>query len=191
MSNSKMSFKLYGELFLTFMKIGAMAFGGGYAILPILEKELVEKKKWISKKQLVDFFAISQCLPGVIASNVAVFIGCKKGNRLGGIVSALGVVFPSFIVISIIAAVLSEFSHIAAIQDAFVAIRACVCVLIIKSIINLWKTSIIDIFSFLIFAAVTAGSLYFDITPIIFIVLAGVAGVLITYIRGKGKHDSI
>ncbi len=179
--------KLYLTLFLVFAKIGVMAFGGGYAILPILQKELVEKREWVSKKKLGDYFALSQCMPGIIASNVAVFIGTKRGKKLGGIAASLGVVFPSFVIISIVASVLSNFDHIQAVQDAFVAIRACVTVLIIKAILSLWKTSIVDIYTFFISVAVMCCSIMLNVTPIIFVIIAGAIGVLITFTKRRKK----
>ncbi len=175
------------SIFITFFKIGAMAFGGGYAILPILEKELIEKRTWISKEQLADFFALSQCLPGVIASNVAVFIGYEREKKAGGITAAMGVVLPSFLIISIVATLLTEYSHLQSVQDAFVAIRACVCVLIIKAIVNLWKNSIVDAITLGIFLLVFVASLFIDITPIIYVIIVALFCVILTAVKGRKK----
>ncbi len=183
----KNKLKLYLKIFLVFSKIGVMAFGGGYAILPILNREIVEKQKWVTKKQLSDYFAIAQCLPGIIASNVAVFIGSKVGKKTGGIVASLGVVFPSFLIISMVAGVLTQFYHVQAVEDAFIAVRACVCALIVKAIIELWKTSIVDKKTFILFLITVAGAIALPVSPVIFVCFAGISGILITYL-GLRRH---
>ena len=100
---------LYLDLFLTFAKVGVCTFGGGYAMLPILQREVVEKKGWVTEEEVTDYFAIGQCTPGIIAVNTSVFIGYRQRGVPGGIAAALGVVFPSFVVITIIAAFLTKF----------------------------------------------------------------------------------
>ena len=100
-------------LFLTFAKVGVMTFGGGYAMLPILQREVVEKKGWATEEELADYFAIGQCTPGVIAVNTATFVGQKLAGVAGGIVATLGVVFPSLVIISILAGLITNFSHLA------------------------------------------------------------------------------
>ena len=114
-------------LFLTFAKVGVMTFGGGYAMLPILQREVVENKGWTTDEELTDYFAIGQCTPGVIAVNTATFIGQKRRGILGGIVATLGVVFPSLVIIAALAGVIDAFSHLAWVQHAFAGIRVCVC----------------------------------------------------------------
>ena len=109
---------LYLDLFLTFAKVGVCTFGGGYAMLPILQREVVENKGWATEEELTDYFAIGQCTPGVIAVNTATFIGYKYKGIIGGILTTLGVVFPSLIIITLIAAFLSNFAHIPAVQHA-------------------------------------------------------------------------
>ena len=101
---------LYLDLFLTFAKVGVCTFGGGYAMLPILQREVVEKKGWVTEEEVTDYFAIGQCTPGIIAVNTSVFIGYRQRGVPGGIAAALGVVFPSFVVITIIAAFLTKFA---------------------------------------------------------------------------------
>ena len=101
--------KLLFELFFVFAKIGVMTFGGGYAMLPILQREIVEKKKWTTDEELMDYFAVGQCTPGVIAVNTATFIGQKMKGILGGIVATLGVVFPSLLIISILISAIIPF----------------------------------------------------------------------------------
>lgn len=106
------------DLFLTFARIGGLTFGGGYAMLPILQREVVEKKKWTTEEELMDYYAIGQCTPGVIAVNTATFVGQGLAGPIGGIVATLGVVFPSLIIITVIAAFIQNFAHLAIVQNA-------------------------------------------------------------------------
>ena len=125
------------DLFLTFARIGAFTFGGGYAMLPMLQKEVVEKRKWATEQQLADYYAIGQCTPGVIAVNTATFIGYSEAGVIGAIFATLGVVFPSVVIISIIAAFLMNFTQYKIVQYAFSGIRVCVCVLIFDAVTKL------------------------------------------------------
>ena len=173
------------DMFLTFAKVGVMTFGGGYAMLPILQREVVENKSWATEEELMDYFAIGQCTPGIIAVNTATFIGHKNKGILGGIVATLGVVFPSLIIISLLAGVIQAFSHIAWVQNAFGGIRVCVCVLILNAVIKLLKKAVVDIPTFLIFIAVALCSFFFDLSPVIFVVLAAIAGIVLKILGGK------
>ena len=157
------------KLFLTFAKIGAMTFGGGYAMLPILQREVVEKQKWATDEEIADYFAIGQCTPGVIAVNTATFIGQKTAGIPGGIIATLGVVFPSLIIISALAGVITIFADLAWVKNAFAGIRVCVCVLIFNSVLKLWKSSVKDLWGILIFIAVLAASLLLSVSPIVFV----------------------
>lgn len=169
----------YLDLFLTFARIGGLTFGGGYAMLPMLQKEVVEKRGWATEEELMDYYAIGQCTPGIIAVNTATFVGQATAGALGGIVATLGVVFPSLIIISVIAAFIQNFADLAVVQNAFAGIRVCVCVLIFNAVLKLWKKSVIDKPTTAIFLAVTIGSIVFDISPIIFVIVAGALGILI------------
>ena len=167
------------ELFLTFAKIGVMTFGGGYAMLPSLQREVVENKHWATEEELMDYYAISQCTPGVIAVNIGTFIGQKYKGVLGGIVATLGVVLPSLIIISILAGLITNFSHLAWVQNAFAAIQVCVCVLIFNAVLKLLKKSVIDKRTTVIFLLVAAGSLFLTISPVWFVLLAAIAGLVL------------
>ena len=123
------------ELFWTFAKIGVVTFGGGLSMLPVLQREIVEKRAWASEDELLDYYAIGQCTPGVIAVNTATFVGNKRKGISGGIVATLGLVFPSLIIITLIAAFLRNISELEAVQNAFAGIRACVCVLVSHAVI--------------------------------------------------------
>lgn len=135
---------LLADLFLTFAKIGVMTFGGGYAMLPILQREIVEKKGWATEDQLADYYAVGQCTPGVIAVNTATFVGSSQGGIVGGVIATLGVVFPSLVIIMAIAAFLSGFMHLEFITHAFNGVRAGVVALILVSVIKLFKGAVKD-----------------------------------------------
>ena len=175
------------SLFFTFAKVGIMTFGGGYAMLPILQREVVEKKKWATDEELMDYFAIGQCTPGVIAVNTATFIGQKRKGILGGIICTLGVVFPSLVIISLLAGIVEAFSHIQWVQNAFGGIRICVCVLIVNAVVKLFKKAIIDWKTLIIFLLITLGSAFTPLSPVIFVVIAAVSGIVIKSIERRGE----
>ena len=183
----------YIQLFVTFAKMGVMTFGGGYAMLPILQREVCESKKWASDAEIIDYYAIGQCTPGIIAINVATFIGKKLKGIPGAIVATLGMVFPSLVIITVIAAVLNNFMEIAWIQHAFAGIRVCVCIFILNAVIKLWKSSVTDIWTLLIFAIVFIGSVFLNVSPVLYVLAAGAAGIILaaTGLRKEkeGKED--
>lgn len=177
--------KLLLKLFAVFAKVGVMTFGGGYAMLPILQREVVEKQKWVTEEELMDYFAIGQCTPGIIAVNTATFIGQKNKGVFGGIFATLGLVFPSLVIISLLAGVIEAFSHIVWVQHAFGGIRICVCVLIVNAVIKLFKKAVIDKFSFAVFLAVALAAFFTDLSPVIFVLVAAVLGIVIKNAGGK------
>ena len=176
---------IFLDLFLTFAKVGVMTFGGGYAMLPILQREVVENKGWATEEELMDYFAIGQCTPGVIAVNTATFIGQKQGGTIAAIFTTLGVVFPSLVIISLLAGVIEAFSHLVWVQNAFGGIRVCVCVLITNAVVKLFKKAVVDKITLVIFLAVALGSVLLDLSPVIFVILAAVAGITIKAMGGK------
>ena len=173
------------DLFFTFFRIGAVTFGGGYAMLPILQREVVEKKKWASDEELVDYFAIGQCTPGIIAVNTSTFVGQKQRGVVGGIAATLGIVFPSLLIITVLAGVINSFSHLDWVQHAFAGIRVCVCVLIFNAVLKLLKKSVVDKRTAAIFLIVMAGSLFLHISPVWFVVVSAVAGILLKNLEGR------
>ena len=173
------------SLFLTFAKVGVMTFGGGYAMLPILQREVVENKGWATDEELTDYFAIGQCTPGVIAVNTATFIGQKHRGIIGGIVATLGVVFPSLVIIAALAGVITTFSHLVWVQHAFAEIRVCVCVLIFNAVLKLWKGAVKDVWGLVIFLVILALSVFTKLSPIIYVLAAAVAGLLIKNLGAK------
>ncbi len=175
--------KMLFELFYTFAKIGLFTFGGGYAMLPLLERTLVRDKKWVSSEDLMDYYAVAQCTPGVIAVNTATFVGIKKKGTIGGIMATLGVIFPSIIIITIIALFINHFSEYEVVKHAFLGIRIAVCALVTVSVISLVKKAAIDIATIVIFIAVFILGTVLGVSPIILIIAAGISGVIIKSIK--------
>ncbi|MCI8439955.1 MAG: chromate transporter [Oscillospiraceae bacterium] len=165
------------DLFVTFAKVGVMTFGGGYAMLPILQREVVDNKGWATEEELMDYFAIGQCTPGIIAVNTATFIGQKCRGTIGGILATLGVVFPSLIIISLLAGVITAFSHLAWVRHAFGGIRICVCVLILNAVVKLYKKAVVDKATLAIFVVVALGSYFSALSPVVFVLLAAAMGI--------------
>lgn len=176
--------QLFG-LFGAFAVVGVTTFGGGYAMLPALQREVVEKRRWATEEEVMDWYAIGQCTPGVIAVNTATFVGQKQVGVWGGIFATLGVVFPSLVIIMIIAAFIQNFAHLPAVQNAFAGIRVCVCVLILNAVVKLWKKSVVDWKTFLIFLLVFAGSVFLNISPVLYVLAAAVAGVVIRELEAR------
>ena len=169
----------YLDLFLTFARIGGLTFGGGYAMLPMLQKEVVEKRGWATEEELMDYYALGQCTPGIIAVNTATFVGQNTAGNLGGIVATLGVVFPSLIIITIIAMFLQNFANLPIVQNAFAGIRVCVGVLVLNAVQTLWKKGVVDKATMVIALVVFLGMLLLDVSPIFFVIGAGLAGWLV------------
>ena len=179
--------KKFLDLFLAFARVGVMTFGGGYAMIPILEPEIVDKHGWATSEELADYYAVGQCTPGVIAVNTATFIGQKLYGTLGGIVATLGVVFPSVLIISVIAGILTNFADIPAVKHAFAGIRVCVCVLIFNAVTKLWKKAVTDKASLVLCLLVFVLSVFLDLSPVLFVVLCAAAGIFFTKVGLRGK----
>ncbi len=176
--------KEYLQLFSIFFRMGAFTFGGGMAMLPILQREIVEKYHWATEEEIVDYYAIGQCTPGIIAVNLATFIGARRKGTMGGIVATLGMVCPSLIIITLIAACLTNFAELQVVKDAFAGIRVCVCVLIFNAVSKLAKAAVVDRVTEAIFLAVIAVNIVWDISPVYLVVTAGVLGLLVQ----KARH---
>lgn len=178
-------------LFRTFAKVGVMTFGGGYAMLPILQREVVENKGWATEEKLADYYAVGQCTPGIIAVNTATFIGYKERGIAGGVAATLGIAFPSVVIICILAGLITNFAHIPAVGNAFAGIRVCVTVLIFNAVCKLWKGAVTGRLTFLIFLAVAVLSYFFHVSPAILVLSAAAIGGLPTLYRlrtGGGKE---
>lgn len=174
---------IYLDIFLTFCRVGALTFGGGYSMLPMLEREVVERRGWVSQQEVLDFYSISQVLPGMIAINAAIFIGNKVRGRLGGILAALGVAFPSLVIIVLIASFISGFVDVPLVQHAFAGIRACVFVLIVQAIMKLAKGALVDLFTLGLCVMVFLLSVLTGMNPVIFVIASGVLGMSYKLLR--------
>ena len=177
------------DLFITFAKVGVMTFGGGYAMLPILQREIVENKSWATEEDLADYYAIGQCTPGIIAINTATFVGTKQKGIIGGIVASLGMVFPSLVIITAIAALLSNFADIPLVQHAFSGIRVAVVVLIFNSVLKLMEGALKDYFALGIFLLILLLALFTDIGTVYLVVISAILGIVINTLRKRKEAE--
>ena len=178
------------DLYLTFARIGCVNFGGGYAMLPLLERELVEKRGWTTMEDLRDYFSIGQCTPGIIALNVSTFIGEKRRGVLGAMAATCGFLAGPIVIILIIAAFLKNFATLEVVQHAFAGVRVCVCVLILQAILRLWKKSVVDPITLVLYLIVLAlnafsGSLPVKVPAAVLVIASGIAGVVISAIKNR------
>lgn len=171
-------------LFYVFAKIGVITFGGGYAILPNIRKEIVENKKWATDEEVLNYYAVGQCTPGVIAVNTATFIGYKRKGIIGAVAATAGIVFPSLVIIMIIAKFIRNFTDIIWVKHAFNGIRIAVSALILNAVIGMWSKGIKDTFGVIIYLITLLLCLVFDISPVIVVILAIAAGIVISSIKG-------
>ena len=171
------------DLYWTFVKIGCVTFGGGYAMLPILERELVDKRQWTTMDDLRDYFSIGQCTPGIIALNVSTFIGEKRAGVKGALAATAGFLTGPILIILAIAMFLKNYAALPLVQHAFAGIRVCVCVLILQAVLRLWKKSVVDPFTLGLYIAVFALNILSWFLPVkipaaILVILSGCAGIL-------------
>lgn len=171
------------SLYWIFFKLGIVNFGGGYALLPLLQKELVEKRGWTTDEEMTDYYAIGQCTPGAIAINVSTFIGYKIKGVLGAIATTIGFISPAFFVIFIIATVLNNFADLEVVKSAFAAIRVCVFVLILSAIIKLSKKSIVDKITLGIALIVLLLAIFTNIPLFVYVIVAGITGLMVNFIK--------
>jgi chromate transporter len=174
------------ELFLTFAKISASCFGGGYAMVPLLDRELVVRKGWISTEDLGDIFSIAQCTPGVISVNAATYVGARMGGVLGAASATLGVLTPPIFIILLVAAFFWPYFGNPWVQHALAGLQACVCALILQSVIRMFRASVVDAPAFCLFLAALCLSFFTSISPAFLIVGAALLGIAIDRLRWKG-----
>ena len=165
-------------IYLKFFKIGSVTFGGGYAMLPILRREIVQKEKWLSEEEIMDFYAIGQSMPGIIAVNVGGFIGYQRRKAAGAVAAALGVVSPCLVIITVIAALLANFQNNPYVRHAMSAVSVCVCALILDSIIAMWKKGVKDVFGFLLFAVMVVAMTFTKTNPVLLVIGSAVCGII-------------
>lgn len=182
-----MKIKLLFEIYWSFFKIGGLTFGGGLTMLPMLENELVEKRKWITEEELLDCYAIGQCTPGIIAINTATFVGYKKAGVAGGIFGTLGMVSPSILIITIVANFLKAFMTAETFVHAMMGVRGVVCALLMNTVINLGKKSLKNLQAWLFAIAILLLALFTKLPTIILVLMAAVASIGIDFIKNKSK----
>ena len=175
------------KLFVSFLKIGVFTFGGGFAMIPLIEKEIVEERKWIHREDIIDLFAISQSIPGAVAINTATLVGYKVAGRIGAIIATLGVALPSIVIISLIAIFFREIADLEVVAWIFTGINAAVILLIFHASIRMGKVAVKDITTTIIFCVTVVVVIFTDISPIILIVLGGLIGAGLYYME-KGKR---
>jgi chromate transporter len=171
----------YRTLFWTFARIGLFTFGGGYAMLPMIQREVVEVKHWATDEQLVDYYAVGQCTPGVFAVNIASFVGFRQRGILGGLAAILGIISPSLIIILSIAPIMGHFSEYEIVRHAMAGVRTCVVALIIKAISKLWKTGVTDAYGLILCAGSFILAVTLSVSPVYIVTVAAFLGIL------KGK----
>ncbi len=169
--------KEFFTLFTIFFKIGIMTFGGGYAMLPMLERELVTKRNYVTMEEIMDYFAVGQCTPGIIAVNTATFIGFKRKGIVGGIFATIGVITPSVIIITLLASVLQLIAGHEITQNAFAGISVAVCALIVQAVLKLIKSGVKDALTLGIALGAFAASFFLNVSPIIVIIASAIIGV--------------
>lgn len=166
------------ELFAVFFKMGSFTFGGGYAMLPIIQEEIVNKRNWATDSEILDYYAIGQSTPGIIAVNTATFIGYNRKGIVGGIFATLGIVSPSIIIITIIAAFFKNFQDYTVVQNAFGGIRVVVAALILNTVFKMYRDSVKDWLGIILFTVSFLLLTFLDITPIIVIVISAIIGII-------------
>ena len=178
------------SLFITFAKVGVMTFGGGYAMLPILEREVVTNHGWATSEQMLDYYAIGQCTPGIIAVNVATFIGYSERGVFGAIFATLGMLFPSLLIITSLASVLQLFQDNVYVQKAFGGIRIAVCALIASTVIKLAKKTIRSIIAAIITIATLCLELFLGVSPVIIVASVIVFGLIMYFATREKKKEA-
>lgn len=180
------------DLYIAFLRIGLVNFGGGYAMLPLLERDLADNRGWVTVDELMDYFAIGQCTPGLIALNVATFIGNKRKGIAGGIIATLGFLTCPIVIILVIAMCLTNFADLPVVKNAFAGIRVCVCVLILQAVLKLWKKSIVDVVTMILYLVIFLLMVFSSVLPVsipafVMVIAAGVFGI---FFGKEGKKKS-
>ena len=179
--------KLYWEIFTCFARVGALTFGGGYAMLPVMHRETVERRAWLTKEEVAEYYALAQSLPGVIMINVAAFVGRKLAGARGSTLACLSVVLPSFIIITLISAFVQNFLEYELVVRAFFGVRVVVCALIVQAIIKLWKGSVKDTFGLVVYIVTLALAVIAGLPIIALVVCAIGVGIVRGAVRRRGE----
>jgi chromate transporter len=179
------------ELVWAFIVIGATAFGGGYAVVPVLERELIKKRGWITMDEVLDFYTIAQITPGIIIVNIATFIGNKRKGFLGGIAATIGLVLPGISLMLLISVFVNQFAEYALVQHTFAGIRIAVCAIILDTTIRLVKGFYKNYKSVIICIAAFVLSAVFSVSPVFVVLGAGVAGFLLFSPRRNSPQQNL
>jgi chromate transporter len=180
------------QLYLVFFKLGIVNFGGGYALFPLLEREFVTKRKWVTNQELADYYAVGQCTPGAFTVNISTFLGIRRKGIVGGIVATLGFVSPAFIIIFIIASLLTNFSSNTYVLNALAGIRVCVFFLIVYAIKKLSKSAIKDVPAGILAGLIAISAISFSIIPLYaYVIVAAIFGLNISFIREKKNKKEL
>ena len=175
------------ELYAAFFRIGLFTFGGGYAMLPMLQRETVEKYRWITEEEILDCYAIGQCTPGVIAVNTATFVGARRRGFWGAVAATCGVITPSIIIITVIAAALRSLMQLDAVARAFAGIRVAVAALVTAAAAGLIKKGVHDMLGRALFAVVFALAFFVGVSPVWIVPAVVVLGVLMALKGGRAS----
>ena len=187
----KSKLRQFVELYLAFLKIGAFTFGGGLAMMPIMQRELIEKRGWLTDEELIDYFAIGQSTPGIIAVNVATFVGYKRLGVLGGIIGTLGVVTPSWVIIMILAGAISSVDKYPVAQKALKGINVAVAALLTSVIVKFSKKTIKSVWNAALMLTAFALIYFFKVQSVWIIIASLVIGCLITMYKQKKAAKAV
>lgn len=176
------------NMFFVFLKMGSILLGGGYVIVPLLQSELVEKREWITKEEMFDLYAIAQCIPGIIAANTALFIGYKLRGKTGAFIAFLGLTLPPFLAIVLLASVLVQLSKSVIMNDIFWGVNVAIIILILLTVKEVWKNSIVDRFTLILFFIMFLLTLS-GISPSLIIILAAISGIVFKKLKGEEKNE--
>ncbi len=180
-----MNVKKLGELYVSFFKIGGLTFGGGLAMLPMLQREVVTDRKWCTEEEILDMYAIGQCTPGIIAVNTATYVGYKQAGFIGGVSATLGVVSPSIVIICLVASILQNFIHTPTVVHALAGIRVVVCALMMNTVFTMAKKGIADKLGGALFVGGFILACFTPVPTAMIIVLAGIIGVCAKKFGGR------
>lgn len=173
------------DIYIEFFLLGVQLLGGGYVLVPLMTKSLIEKRKWITKEELTDFYALSQSLPGIIASNISCFTGYKLRGKSGAITALLGIITSPVIAIIIIAEIIDKLLSISFIQSVFWGVGIAIIILVYLTVKEMWKFSMTDFLSWIIFLSAFSLSFFFKLSPVWIIIFCVIFGVFLKFIQER------
>lgn len=180
---------IFLELLISFIKIGFLTIGGGYVMLPMMQSELIDKKHWITEEELLDYYAVGQSTPGIIAVNVATFVGYKKAGVTGGIVATLGIISPSLIIITALAGVIQSIDQYPNVQKAMSGINVAVCALITDATLNFIKKGVKNFVTLLVLLASFLLIYYVKVPSYLIVLGAAFLGSITYFVKNKMKKN--